>query len=237
MALTGTMKRIAAIGALGACSAVAAFATIAPGGEAVQAPQAAPIVEALPLKFRELTTPAQFIREDQFQRGDTLAGFLQRLGVDDEEIRPIARMPALRALRTGTTVRAEISADGVPASVSFLTGRDTLVRIARQGESYRAVEEQAALETRVAMKSSTIRSSLFAATDAAGIPDSIAMQLADIFGGDIDFYRDLRKGDRFTVVYEIYQLNGRPVRAGRLLAAEFNNQGRSLRAVQFGTSY
>jgi murein DD-endopeptidase MepM/ murein hydrolase activator NlpD len=63
------------------------------------------------------------------------------------------------------------------------------------------------------------------------------MQLADIFGGDIDFYRDLRKGDRFTVVYEIYQLNGRAVRAGRLLAAEFNNQGRSLRAVQFGTSY
>ena len=237
MVLTGTMKRNAAIGVLAACSAVAAFATIAPRDEAMRAPQAAPIVEALPLKLREVATPAQFIREDQFQRGDTLAGFLQRLGVDDEEIKPIARMPALRALRTGTTVRAEISADGVPASMSFLTGRDTLVRITRQGETYRAVEEQAALETRVAMKSSTIRSSLFAATDAAGIPDSIAMQLADIFGGDIDFYRDLRKGDRFTVVYELHQLNGRPVRAGRLLAAEFNNQGRTLRAVHFGTSY
>src|SRR3954468_9445183 len=128
MALTGTMKRIAAIGALGACSAVAAFATIAPGGEAVQAPQAAPIVEALPLKVRELATPAQFIREDQFQRGDTLAGFLQRLGIDDGEIKPIPRMPALRGLRTGTTVRAEVSADGLPSSISFLTGRDTLLR-------------------------------------------------------------------------------------------------------------
>jgi murein DD-endopeptidase MepM/ murein hydrolase activator NlpD len=236
MALTGTVKRIVAIAVLGACSAVAAFATIAPRDQAV-APQAAPIVEALALKVREVAAPAQFIREDQFQRGDTLAGFLQRLGVDDEEVKPIARMPALRALRTGTTVRAEISADGVPSAMSFLTGRDTLVRITRQGETYRAVEEQAALETRVAMKSSTIRSSLFAATDAANIPDSIAMQLADVFGGDIDFYRDLRKGDRFTVVYELHHLNGRPVRAGRLLAAEFVNQNRTIRAVQFGTSY
>ncbi|TMH73641.1 MAG: M23 family peptidase, partial [Betaproteobacteria bacterium] len=69
-------------------------------------------------------------------------------------------------------------------------------------------------------------SSLFAATDAVGIPDSVAMQLADVFGGDIDFHRDLRKGDRFTVVYELYHLGGRPVRAGRLLAAEFVNQGK-----------
>src|SRR5919201_3716383 len=103
--------------------------------------------------------------------------------------------------------------------------------------AFRAVEEQAPLETRVLMKASVIRSSLFAATDAVGVPDSIAMQLADVFGGDIDFYRDLRKGDRFTVVYELYHLGGRPVRAGRLLAAEFVNQGKVVRAVRFGTSY
>ena len=235
--LTQTAKRTAAIAVLAAFSAVAAFATIAPREEATPAPHAEPIIEALPLRVLEVAGPAQFIREDQFQRGDTLAGFLQRLGVDDEQVNPIVRMPALRALRVGTTVRAEVSADGVPASLSFLTGRDTLVRITRQGENYRAAEEQAALEIRVAMKSSTIRSSLFASTDSANIPDSIAMQLADVFGGDIDFYRDLRKGDRFTVVYEVYQLNGRPVRAGRLLAAEFINQGRTLRAVHFGNSY
>jgi len=232
-----TATRTVLIAIVAAFSAVAAFATIAPSDEAKVAPQASPIVEALELKAREVAAPTQFIREDQFQRGDTTAGFLQRLGIDDAQIRPIARMPALRALRVGTTVRAEVSVDGVPASISFLTGRDTLVRISRQGEAYRAAEEQAALESRVTMKSSTIRSSLFAATDAANIPDSIAMQLADVFGGDIDFYRDLRKGDRFTVVYEIYQLNGRPVRAGRLLAAEFSNQGRTLRAVHFGNSY
>jgi len=241
MALPENLKknatRTAGIAALATFSAVAAFATIAPRDEAAMPPQASPIVEALALKANGIATPTQFIREDQFQRGDTLAAFLQRLGIDDDEIKPIARMPALRALRPGTNVRAQVSAEGVPSSLSFLTGRDTLVRITRQGEAYRAAEERAAFEARVAMKSSTIRSSLFAATDAAGIPDSIAMQLADVFGGDVDFYRDLRKGDSFTVVYELQHLDGRPVRAGRLLAAEFINQGRALRAVHFGNSY
>jgi len=237
MALPRNLKRTAAIAVLAATSAVAAFATIAPREEAMSTPPATPLIESLSLKVRELSGPENFIREDQFQRGDTIPAFLQRLGIDDEEIKPIARIPALRALRPGTTVRAEVSAEGLPATMSFLTGRDTLVRITRQDETYRTAEEQAALETRVAMKSSVIRSSLFAATDAANIPDSIAMQLADVFGGDIDFYRDLRKGDRFTVVYELHHLNGRPVRAGRLLAAEFVNQGRAIRAVHFGTSY
>jgi murein DD-endopeptidase MepM/ murein hydrolase activator NlpD len=87
------------------------------------------------------------------------------------------------------------------------------------------------------MKSSVIESSLFAASDVAGIPDSVAMQMADIFGGDIDFHRDLRKGDQFTVVYELHHLAGRPVRAGRVLAAEFVSQRKAYRAVHFGTGY
>jgi len=86
------------------------------------------------------------------------------------------------------------------------------------------------------MKSSVIRSSLFAASDAAGVPDAVAMQLADVFSGDVDFYRDLRQGDRFTVVYEMYMLRGRPVRAGRMLAAEFVNHGRTLRAIHYQSS-
>jgi murein DD-endopeptidase MepM/ murein hydrolase activator NlpD len=63
------------------------------------------------------------------------------------------------------------------------------------------------------------------------------MQLADVFGGDVDFHRDLRKGDRFTVVYETYYLGGRAVRSGRVLAAEFVNQGKTFRAVHYGSSY
>jgi murein DD-endopeptidase MepM/ murein hydrolase activator NlpD len=82
-----------------------------------------------------------------------------------------------------------------------------------------------------------IRSSLFGASDAADIPDGVAMQLADVFGGDVDFHRDLRKGDRFSVVYEMHYLGGRAVRGGRVLAAEFVNQGKAFRAVHYGSSY
>ncbi len=216
---------------------VAAFATIAPGADTAAPPLAKLVVEPLALETREVPLVGAYVQEERFQRGDTLAGFLERLGVADSAIPRLVRTSALRALRPGTPVRADIAADGAPTAISFLTGRDTLVKIVPQGDGFRTLEEQAQLETRVAMKANVIRSSLFAATDAVDIPDSIAMQLADVFGGDIDFHRDLRKGDRFTVVYELYHLNGRPVRAGRLLAAEFVNQGRTLRAVQFGSGY
>jgi murein DD-endopeptidase MepM/ murein hydrolase activator NlpD len=219
-------------------AAVAAFATIAPGGDAVP-PPTRQLVESLAIDPAQavLTAPASYIREEQFHRGDTLAAFLGRLGIEDAHVMRLVRTRALRALRTGSTVRAEVSTDGTPVSLSFLSGRETLVTVAREGDGYRASETPAPLETRVTMESSVIRSSLFAATDAAGVPDGIAMQLADVFAGDVDFYRDLRKGDRFTVVYELYLLRGRPVRAGRLLAAEFVNQGRTLRAVHYQSGY
>jgi murein DD-endopeptidase MepM/ murein hydrolase activator NlpD len=235
--LSGTLWRTAAIALLAVSGVVAAFATIAPRNGASALPRQTLIVEPLALTARELPAEGPYVQEEQFQRGDTLAGFLERLGVDDGAVGRLARTPALRALRPGSHVRADLSADGSPKALTFLTGRDTLVKIVPLGEGFRAVEEQAAFETRVTMKAAVIRSSLFAATDDAGIPDSVAMQLADVFSGDIDFHRDLRKGDRFTVVYELHHLGGRPVRAGRLLAAEFVNQGKTIRAVHFGSGY
>jgi murein DD-endopeptidase MepM/ murein hydrolase activator NlpD len=83
------------------------------------------------------------------------------------------------------------------------------------------------------MASGEIQASLFAATDAAGLPDAIAVQIGEIFGSEIDFHRDLRKGDRFTVVYEMVHVRGEPLRAGRVLAAEFINDGKAHRAVWF----
>jgi murein DD-endopeptidase MepM/ murein hydrolase activator NlpD len=79
----------------------------------------------------------------------------------------------------------------------------------------------------------TITSSLFAATDASRIPDAIAVQMAEIFSGDIDFHRALRKGDQFSVVYETLEGDGEPLRAGRVLSAEFVNAGKTHQAMWF----
>ena len=239
MKLKGTLWRAAAIALLGLFGVVAAFATISPSPDADLPPPAALIVDQVPIALEQarLAQPESYIREERFQRGDTLAGLLSRLGVDDASSQRLLRARVLNALRPGMSVDAHIGARGDVRAISFLTGRDTLVQIRPDGEGYTTTEERAALYARIAMKSSVIRSSLFAATDAAGIPDSVASQLADIFGGDIDFHRDLRNGDRFSVVYEEQHFAGRPGRAGRVLAAEFVNQGRALRAVYFENGY
>jgi len=236
MGTAGRLGRIAAIVLL-AATGVVAFATIAPSRDGVE-PARQPIVESLALRPDAVPAPKSYFREELFQRGDTLAAFIERLGVDGAHVARLTKIRALQQLRPGTHVSAEVSADGEPLNLSFLSGRDTLIKIAAEGNNFfRVTEDRAQLYTRITMKSGAVQSSLFAAADDAGIPDSVAMQLGDVFGGDIDFHRDLRKGDHFAVVYELHYLGGRPVRAGRVLAAEFTNNRKTFRAVHYGNSY
>jgi murein DD-endopeptidase MepM/ murein hydrolase activator NlpD len=224
-----------------AASGVVAFATIAdPQAEVLLLSK--PSVEPIPIRPEQvLASPESYIAEERYQRGDTLAAFLTGLGVAEGEAARLAKIRALQQVRPGTFVRAEVGAGGLPRSISFLAGRDRLVQILAEGSGatleYRVNDIASPLQQRVAMRSGTIESSLFAATDAARIPDAVGMQVADIFGGDVDFHRDLRKGDRFSVVYEEYHFAGTPVRAGRVLAAEFTNNVRTFRAVLYGRNY
>jgi len=191
-----------------------------------------PKVESIPA-----STDAAYMHEERLQRGDTISSLLDRIGVDEAETRRLLALPQvsapMRALRAGTTIQARTSEDGNLLGLWFLNPGDKLISIQPQGDSFQAEESIVTLANNTVMKSGEIRSSLFAATDNAGIPDSVATQLAEIFSGDIDFHRDLRKSDRFTVVYEMLSHQGRQVRPGRLLAAEFVNQQRVLRAVWF----
>jgi murein DD-endopeptidase MepM/ murein hydrolase activator NlpD len=132
-------------------------------------------------------------------------------------------------------VRAQTTTDGRLLELRYRNGGNVLT-VARTGDGFTVAEEPVELERRVLMKSAEIRSSLFAATDAAGLSDAIATQLADIFSTDVDFHRDLRRGDHFSVLYEVYYDGGEPVRSGRVLAAEFINVGKLYRAVYFQQS-
>jgi murein DD-endopeptidase MepM/ murein hydrolase activator NlpD len=236
----GKFGRLGGIAAIVGCAATAvvAFATIAPSREGRNEPAKTPLIESLAIRPDAVPAPKSYVREELYQRGDTLSAFIERLGIEGPHVAKLAKLRAMQQLRPGTHVRAEVSADGEPIALSFLGGRDSLIKIVAEANGYyRVTDDRAQLQTQVEMKSGLIRSSLFAATDDANIPDSIAMQLGDVFSGDIDFHRDLRKGDRFSVIYELHYLNGRPVRAGRVLAAEFTNNGRTFRAVQFGNGY
>ncbi|MDH3319007.1 MAG: peptidoglycan DD-metalloendopeptidase family protein [Betaproteobacteria bacterium] len=229
------LRRAALVAALVFSGMVLAVAAMAPSPEAEATLLRRSVVEpvALGVTASVLPAPALYVREERFQRGDTLAGLLSRLGVTAEDTRRLIRMPALRMLRPGHVVTAEVDADGDALRLSYLAARDTQMVVERAADGFNARQLAAPLHTQTVLREGVIQSSLFAATDAAGVPDSVAIQIADIFAGDVDFHRDLRRGDRFAVVYEQHFLAGRAVHSGRVLAAEFVSQGRALRAVHY----
>jgi murein DD-endopeptidase MepM/ murein hydrolase activator NlpD len=109
----------------------------------------------------------------------------------------------------------------------------SILEVTRSPDGLSARQRAIAEAPRLVYKTATIRSSLFAATDSAGIPDAVAMQIARVFATDIDFHSDLRKGDRFSVIYEMMYEAGELVAPGRILAAQFVNDGRVHHAVLF----
>ncbi len=181
-----------------------------------------------------------FLREERVQRGDTVTELLQRLGLDDPAALKFlngnkATQSLFRQLSPGKNLTARTGPRGELQTLVFPLngGNDQALLVERREGGFSASEQALPLETQVVIKSAEISYSLFGAADAAGIPDSIAMKMADIFGGDIDFHRDLRKGDRFAVIYESLNYLGREVRSGRILAAEFTNDGKTYRAAWF----
>jgi murein DD-endopeptidase MepM/ murein hydrolase activator NlpD len=183
-----------------------------------------------------------FVREEKVRAGDTLATLLARLGVDDDEaanfIKSDKTAHAVLALKPGKRVQVQTTEDGELQwlTTTLVNGRDapaSNLLIKRDGEKFKATTTAADVEKRIEMHSGEIKSSLFAATDAAQIPDNVASQIVDMFATDIDFASDLRRGDRFNIVYETFWQDGEYMRAGRVLAAEFINAGKTYQAVWF----
>ena len=176
-------------------------------------------------------------REEAILRGDTVASLLSRLQVDDPEalayLRNTRSARPLYRLVPGRSLRAVTTGDGRLLSLRYAKGDSTELVVRREGEGFVSAEEGIATESQQVMAAGVIESSLFAATDRAGLVDAVAVQLADIFSSEIDFHRDLQAGDRFSLVYEALFAGGEFLRAGRILAAEFTNEGRTYRAVYF----
>lgn len=215
-----------------------AFGTVQQSDEPEINPET--VIEELALSFGESLiddTDQVYWREERFARGDTFMSFLNRLGVNSEDARTIVRQNGgaqfFRTIGPGMSVQAETSAQGDLYTLRLLSGRDSVVGLKREGDRFTEFDEAIPLTRSVQLSAGAISSSLFGSTDAAGLPDAIATQIAEIFSGDVDFHRDLRRGDRFSVVYEMYYHGGQAVKTGRVLAAEFVNNGRSFRAAWY----
>lgn len=222
---------------------------------AVKPPAAAPAVyqarTALPLPA--VITPLSGHNEDQtyvtetrIRRGDTLAAILARLQVNapnlqnfltyDKNARSIYKLYPGRVVSAGLDANNQLqwlryhhtpsdTQDGQPVA--------RWLEVTPSAQGFQARETFAKAEVHTQVAEATIRSSLFGATDAAGIPDGIASQIPDILGSKVDFLKDLRSGDHVRVIYESYYNNGQRVGAGRILALEYESQGHVHEALLF----
>ena len=237
-------------------SSVALFFAVCAFGAAAVAPLA-PDAADLPVKAiaQEIQLPAlseqiaalqgekhYFMREERVRLGDTLGTLLARLGVEDAAavsfIKSDTTAKTILQLRAGKLVQAKTDESGALQwlNMTVSDGRDGPARdiaVSRTENGFTASDAGTELEQRIEMRAGYINSSLFAATDAAQIPDSITSKFVDMFSTNLDFRTDLRRGDHFNLVYETFWQNGTFVRAGRILAAEFVNAGKPHQAVWF----
>lgn len=191
----------------------------------------------------------QLHRNDLTRGSDTADSLLRRLGVDDAEAAAFLRQdPVARRVLEGrpgkmvqaTTENGRLATLVVRSPAELSEQRDThftRLTISRDAAGFKARAEQAPLAAEVKLGSGTITSSLFAAADDAHIPDGVTTQLAELFSTDIDFRRELHRGDTFTVLYEALTADGEPITwgsgAGRVLAARFVNAGKAHEAIWF----
>jgi murein DD-endopeptidase MepM/ murein hydrolase activator NlpD len=232
---------------LGTGATAFAVATLVPDPSTVPVRQVLEAVQpaSQPATVQPLSAsiaPYVLYRSDNTRSNDTADSLLRRLGVSDAAAAQFIKGDAIarQALlgRAGRSVSVEVDINN---ALTKLTSRWTVdesatfqrLVIERKNDLLTSRVETAPLLVSTRLASGSIKSSLFAATDDANIPDAVAVQIAEIFSGDIDFIRALRKGDRFSVVYESLEADGEPLRSGRVLSADFVNNGKPLSAVWF----
>jgi murein DD-endopeptidase MepM/ murein hydrolase activator NlpD len=220
-------------------------APLAPDAANLPVRQILESVESLPTQAQtDLLEDFSFnlFRTETTRSTDTADSLLKRLNINDPAAAAFLRRdPSAQMIlagRPGKTVTAEANDSQELLKLSMrLTTDDAAffnrLVIERRDAGFGARIEKAPYSSSARLASGTIQTSLFAATDDAGIPDPVAVQLAEIFASDIDFRQALRKGDRFNVVYETLEADGEAMRTGRVLSAEFVNAGKTYQAMWF----
>jgi murein DD-endopeptidase MepM/ murein hydrolase activator NlpD len=171
-------------------------------------------------------------------RNDTLDAIFRRMALDTADLAAIRQLPGIRQsldfLKPGDAIKLT-HADGELKELTRKVSETQTLKVVRQDDGFAAKMIDNPVQTRIRTATATIDSSLFQAAESADISDIVALKLANVFAWDIDFVLDIREGDRFTAVYEQIYQDGKYLRDGEVLAAEFVNNGKVYRAVRFVT--
>ena len=196
-----------------------------------------PRINALTAKTKP--TPAKQLTQKRIKvrKGDTLAAIFSRNKISARDVHNIIALgkatKGLRNLRPGQHIRLAFTEQGQFTGLVHEINQFKSLQVRHGDKGYSAKQIIRKPDIRVAYANGTIHDSLFLDAKKAGLEQSLIMELAGIFGWDIDFALDIRSGDSFHVVYEEQYLDGEKIRHGNILAAEFVNRGRSYRALRY----
>ncbi len=173
-------------------------------------------------------------------RNDTMDAIFRRMALDKTDLAAIRDLPGIRQsldfLRPGDAIKVTHLKDGEIKELSRKVSETQTLDVVRKQDGFAAKIISNPVDMRIRTATATIQSSLFQAAEAADISDPVALKLANVFAWDIDFVLDIREGDRFTAVYEQIYQDGKYLRDGEVLAAEFVNGGKTYRAVRFAAA-
>ncbi|MCC5856613.1 MAG: peptidoglycan DD-metalloendopeptidase family protein [Ectothiorhodospiraceae bacterium] len=170
--------------------------------------------------------------------GDSLSAIFSRMGLSAQELHRVVHAGdetrALSRIHPGREMHFRLLDDGEGlAELRYPLDRTRTLIVEREEEGFRAAIHEQTLETRRLQATGTIDRSLYLAGRQAGLSNRHIMQLMSIFEWQLDFNRDVRSGDRFSVIYEADFLDGERVADGRIIAASFENRGRTFQALHF----
>jgi murein DD-endopeptidase MepM/ murein hydrolase activator NlpD len=176
--------------------------------------------------------------EKQVPRGENFTAALEKFGLSTEEAAgaTVAAQRAfnLRQVRAGNTITVGRSVEGALREIHYKIDSDRMLKIVPAKEGFSAEVNEIPSKTEIATVGGRVNDSLFNAVEDAGETAELAMRLAQIFGYDLDFYTDPRKGDTFQMVLEKKKYaNGKTAGYGRILAAEYDNGGKQYQALLF----
>lgn len=170
------------------------------------------------------------------ESGDTLSAIFSRVGLGSTILQGVLESgepsKELRNLKPNEKLDFQIQ-EGKLLTLRYVPSQTRTIEIKESNGGFEASLTERVVETRLSHAAGAIETSLFSAGRQAGLTDNLIMELAGIFGWDIDFALDIRSGDRFSVLFEQRYVDGHKLGDGAILAAEFVNQGRAVQAVRF----
>jgi murein DD-endopeptidase MepM/ murein hydrolase activator NlpD len=176
--------------------------------------------------------------DQRVRAGENFAAALQKFGLTPQEAADATSAAQqafnLRQLRAGNTLSVGRSVDGQLREIDYRIDVDRMLKILPQEQGFSAKIADIPSRTEVVAVHGTLDDSLFNAVEETGESAELAMRMAQIFGYDLDFYTDPRRGDTFCILLEKKRYaTGQIAGYGKIFAAEYNNAGKKYQALLY----